>query len=334
MISLKLVQRVPVFSGRVIQRAPVVGESEIYLYNAMVVSRRHGGEMAALDRKTLSVKWRLRFEEFGPEEVYDSRFLIIGDWNAIGAVDVAAQRVVWSRESAGRLWQRHLLVDTPTGLDLVDPATGDVRDSIAVNAGPAAFSGDVFVGPVRSKPGIFMGFDVVGRRRLWERDLLQELRTRFGLQDPVPFGAFSGSIPGQFLAGGAGVAIGCSLQDGAIRWKADVDLPYVPQAVEGKIPVLYLGRFVVIDEATGRLLCDERHGTGLMVHERKGSILGGRVVFTSESGHVAMFDIDSGLLLWREEHKVTFWGSVEADNRLLVPASDGKLWVFEGANGS
>jgi outer membrane protein assembly factor BamB len=316
MLSLKLVQKLPVFRRRVMQRAPVVGETGVYLYNVMAVPRRHGGEIAALDRETLQVKWRLRHEELSPDEMYDSRLLIVWDWNAIGVVDVREPKVVWSRKSWGRLWQRKLLVQTSTGLDVVEPSTGDVEDSIAIEATPTAFSGDVFIGPVRGRQGIFMAFDLSQRRRLWERDFFQELKTRFGLQDPERFGVFSGSLPGRFLASGWGMGVlGCSVEDGAILWKADVDLRYLPLVVDGKIPVMtWDEHFVVIDEATGELLCRTKHAifpVGAQVE--KESIFGGRVVYADYKG-------------------VTFSGSAVADERLLVPASDGKLWVFEGTD--
>jgi len=122
MITLKQAQ-VPVFSRRCIQRAPIVGDSEIYLYNVMVVPRRHGGETAALDRTTLSVKWRARFGEFGPEEMYDTRLLIARDWQSTGVIDVAQQRLLWNRDGWGLLWRRVLVLETENGLDLVEPST-------------------------------------------------------------------------------------------------------------------------------------------------------------------------------------------------------------------
>jgi outer membrane protein assembly factor BamB len=334
MLGLKLLQKLPVFRRRVNQYAPLVGEAEIYLYNMRAVPLRHGGEIAALDRETLQVKWRLRFDEFSPAEVYDSRLLIVRDGNAIGVVDVRGPKVVWSGEGWGRLWQRKLLVRTPTGLDVVEPSTGEALDSIAVEATPVAFSGDVFIGPVRDRRGVFIAFDLVQRRRLWERDLFQELKTRFGLQEAERFGVFSGSVPGRFLASGWGVGVlGCAVEDGAILWKADVDLRYTPLVVDGKIPVMtWDHHFVVIDEATGELLCKTKHGISpIGAQVDKESIFGGRVVYAGQD--VALFDLDSGLLLWRGDYKgVTFSGSAVADERVLAPASDGKLWVFEGTD--
>jgi outer membrane protein assembly factor BamB len=334
MLGLKLVQKLPVFRRRVMQQPPVVGETEVYLYDTLAApGRQLGGEIAALDRKNLSVKWRLRLGEFSPYETYDSRLLIVRDLNAIGVVDVRGPKVVWSREGWARLWGRKLLVGTPTGLDVVEPSTGEVEDSIAVEAIPMALSGDVFVGPVRGGRGVFMAYDLVQRRRVWERDLFQELRTRFGLREPESFGVFSGSLPGRFLANGLGAGLlGCSVEDGAILWKADVDLRYLPLVVGGKIPVMTWNRhFVVIDEATGELLCETKHGVWHVAGMWHGSIFGGGVVFAG--GDVALFDLDSGLLLWQGDYKSAgFFGCAVADERVLVPASDGKLWVFEGTD--
>jgi hypothetical protein len=66
-------------------------------------------------------------------------------------------------------------------------------------------------------------------------------------------------------------------------------------------------------------------------HEKSGSILGNLAVFVSESGHVAAFDLHTGDLVFFERYpRVAFWGSAAADGRLLVSATDGNLWVFEG----
>jgi len=67
-----------------------------------------------------------------------------------------------------------------------------------------------------------------------------------------------------------------------------------------------------------------------MIHQQTGSMWGAsRVVFTSESGHIAAFDLESGELIALERTNSTLWGSTIVDNRLLVPSAMGELLVYE-----
>jgi outer membrane protein assembly factor BamB len=112
----------------------------------------------------------------------------------------------------------------------------------------------------------------------------------------------------------------------------DVAVPYYwPLVVDGRIPVLCSGRFTVTDEATGALLVDRRHPElSEMFREKRGSILGDLVVFTSESTHLAAFDLRTGDLVYVKKHNnVGFWGTAVADGRLLAAGTDGNLWVYE-----
>ena len=60
-------------------------------------------------------------------------------------------------------------------------------------------------------------------------------------------------------------------------------------------------------------------------------MLGDRIVFSSEAGIVAMFDLESGTHLWTERCRASFSGCVVADDRLLLAGGDGHLWVLEAA---
>lgn len=126
--------------------------------------------------------------------------------------------------------------------------------------------------------------------------------------------------------------LGCSFEDGRILWKAAVNVPYYWPLVEnGAIYVLDWKRFVVIDEATGALRCDRSYPQLQGMYDvKRGSLIGGLVVFVGQSGHVAGFDVTSGELVFLEHHpNVEFWGSAVADGRLLVSGTDGNLWVYE-----
>ena len=91
-------------------------------------------------------------------------------------------------------------------------------------------------------------------------------------------------------------------------------------------------RFVVIDETTGETLCERQHDLSGLYRESPGAVGGDLVAYSSESGHVVVFDRNDGDLVLRQRHEhVAFWGTAVADGRVLVSGSDGNLWVYEPA---
>jgi outer membrane protein assembly factor BamB len=339
-LSLRVAAKVDVFGNKrkrrsVIQRAPVITNSHIYL-NDRRIEPSSGGEVVCLDRNTLAISWRVASDHWAPIAMCGPQALLVQDDFEFrtGLLDTVDRRIVWQREGWGRLWRGHLVIDTASGFDIVDPETGRALESVIAEISPAVLGDDIFIGHVRDRHGHIMAYGAESRRPLWERNLAHEIQSEFGVDHPEPVNIFAGSLPDRFLAtSGAGFVMACSREDGRILWKTDVHVPYhVPLVFEARIPILAgiaANRFVVIDEATGEVPVESRPDIGLVVHQQRGSIFKNRVVFTSESGHIAMFDLESGSLLWREEYPVTFWGSAVAHERLLVPAADGNLWVFE-----
>jgi hypothetical protein len=169
----------------------------------------------------------------------------------------------------------------------------------------------------------------------WSRNLLAEMYERRPPDDPKPVAIIArASMPDRCIITRDQIMAGCSLADGAILWMVDVLVPYYwPLIVDRRIPVLHGERFTVTDEATGALLVDRRHPelSGVF-REKRGSILGELAVFTSESTHLAAFDLRTGDLVYVKHHeRVGFWGTAVADGRLLAAGTDGNLWVYGAA---
>ena len=129
------------------------------------------------------------------------------------------------------------------------------------------------------------------------------------------------------------VVFGLSVEDGSIRWGFPVAVTYhAPNVHGGRIYVLLMDHFVCLDEATGEIVYDVQH---LQLAEaflpKTGTIYGGKIAFAMESGHLAVFDLVDGRLVWLYKHKLKLGRTAEADGRLLVTSDDGHLLVFEEA---
>jgi hypothetical protein len=160
--------------------------------------------------------------------------------------------------------------------------------------------------------------------------MLSEVRRAHGI-DTTSAIATPGSLPGSFVMRAGITTLGGSLATGAILWKADVFCPYYrPLVANSRIPIVTFEEFVVLDEATGAVLCRRKHGLAHVWHARPGSLVSDDVFGTvTEEGHVMLFDMNTAELLSWAQHSVSFHGTAAADGRFLVVGSDGKLWVYE-----
>ena len=61
---------------------------------------------------------------------------------------------------------------------------------------------------------------------------------------------------------------------------------------------------------------------------KAGTICEGKLAIPNESGHLVVFDVKDGSLVWLYRYKGQLWRTAEADGRLLVATGDGKLLVF------
>ena len=138
---------------------------------------------------------------------------------------------------------------------------------------------------------------------VWDIDLLKALDRAHGTDASGTLVVRPGSMPDRFVATRGGATLACSLKDGGLLWMADVRVPdpLWPLVEGGRIPVYsdLDTRFVLIDEATGELVCDRRYPElRPMFRVKRGSIMGDLAIFVSESGHVAAFRLGNGDLVF------------------------------------
>lgn len=305
---------------------PVVGDHMI------VVGSDHR-TLVALQRSDFSIAWRSHVSGLVPIFWWNNDLLVMGGGHDAAVWAVSSKRLLWRVKAdlgGARSWGNALVIwRTESDAELLDPSSGEVQRTYKA-VGPGAVCSDLLI--CRSiearDPVQALRFD---GEVAWRRELLAEIRSQPTEAGPNTYLVVQpSSVPGRFIASYGVSCIGCALTDGAILWRQNVAIPYHYVSDSGRILILNWKRFAVIDEATGELLCDRTHPElQSMYHVKPGSIVGTLVVFVSESGHVAAFDIKNGDLVFLEHHRnVEFWGTAVADGRLLVSASDGNLWVY------
>jgi PQQ-like domain len=335
-LSLQFVRKVAVFEKvrreGMMPQPPLVGER-------WVVCSADFTRMVLLDRESLGVvarydrpEWPLRW--IGPER------LLIAGARTVGVWDPAAERFVWRAERGGGgfPWRDRVVTWASDSELEIRCETGEVERTIDLGirgVGWVMPCGDLLLHKTPESGDPVRAVHLADGRLQWTRNLLAEINQRrpaIGRDPAAPI--TPGSMPDRFIVKREGTMAGCSLTDGAILWTVEVMVPYHwPLIIDGRIPVLNNGRFTVTDEATGALLVDRRHPElSGMFREKQGSILGDLIVFTSESTHLAAFDLRTGDLVYvKHDERVGFWGTAVADGRLLAAGTDGNLWVYEAA---
>jgi PQQ-like domain len=307
--------------------------------DAICIGQGSGG-IVGLDRESLARAWFARAG--APVYWWDASRLVIWKDRGIGVWDVARNKQVWlvNGRSCHR-WRDFVVTSEARGqLSLLDGTTGRVSARIDLGepmlVGPPTLCGDVMLCDGWESEAT-CAVNLSERRVLWSRQLGPYLDQAFGLEPDAQVGAVltAGASNDGVIATRRGRTFRIAVGDGRPLWRAEVLVPYgCPLVERGLIPVLSMDRFVVLDELTGEIRVDRRHGDlSVMFHARPGSLWSEEAVaFVSESGHVALLSLVNGDLLWSQKYDVPFLASVVADGRLLVSGGDGNLWVFgEGA---
>jgi outer membrane protein assembly factor BamB len=340
--SLRLVKAVLIHQGRQgILSSPLAAGSGIY-----VAEWYKTGDLAKVDRHSLRVVWRVNTalpnakpaEGLSPSSTWSDDFILVGAQSRIGMMEVESGRLRWivSRASAPKIWNGHVVARTDGAILLIDGLTGEIASRVRV---PWP-TDSVFVlcdGRVIPSPtsGGSMGCLDLGRGEVeWQRDVLMEMcefaRVRF---ESSAVGLAAGSRPNSFVATRGSAIFGLSVEDGSIRWVAPVTVTYHwPNIHEGRIYVLLMDHFICLDEATGEIVYDVRHPQlGEAFLPKTGTIYAGKIAFAMETGHLAVFDLADGRLVWLYKHKVKLGRTAAADGRLLATSDDGHLLVFDEA---
>jgi outer membrane protein assembly factor BamB len=327
-----LIAKVTVSGRRETVTGTLVAEDAIYAAN------HWDGDLVKLDRKSLREDWRVPGGE-DPIALYGRILLVAG--TETHAIDTETGRRLWTRPSRfGMLnWNgKPILQHENRPFEIVEPGTGVTTEILEVpRTSPISLCGDMLL--FRTDPGNdpVRAFSLAERREIWARDLFAEIE---GPPDPRPMGLreskstpllhFVPGGPRRFVVTCGEETLGCSLEDGSLLWRAPVPVPYDrPNVHEGRVYVLCLDRFIAADEARGEIVYDVKHSELREAYRaRPGTVFGGTIAFANESGHLAVFNLWNGSLVWSYKYKAPLWGTAEADGRLLVSTGDGKLLVF------
>jgi outer membrane protein assembly factor BamB len=311
----------------------VVGHHSIYVADAA-----DQGSFAALSREGLEPRWSRPAQGFRPLSAWGLTLVAISNnAGSVGVVDGETGEEIWRRacDFGLREWRGAMVAQQVSAFEVLAPDTGRVEDVINVSSTlsrPAPIWRDIALLSDAAQTDRVCGFSLHDRRIMWERTWLSEMG-RFGLSEAPTLVLSGGSVANRFVATGRGSLFGCSLDDGALLWHQRFSVPYYwPNVHAGRIYVLCPPHFIAVDEATGELIYDVVHRELEPVRlARMGTIYGDRIAFPAETGHVTVFDLRDGSLLWLHQYRASVEGIAEADGRLLASMGDGRLVVFEDA---
>jgi hypothetical protein len=228
-----------------------------------------------------------------------------------------------------------VIVDSPLGIELRDPATGEVA---VVHSVPGGYRGRGFTSgssALLQTQRILRGFDLEAGQITWERPLVDEMQDRIGTRSESAGIRMqpSSTRDDVFIAFHAGATFACSVLDGSILWhRPDIWSPNSwPVVHAGRVYTPVLDRFRAIDEATGDLLYSVAHSEldRIAYLEKMGTVFRDRIAVAYESGVLAVFNLADGALVRLYQGRDALWRTSEVDGRLLVATGGGVLLVFD-----
>jgi len=324
---LKLVKRVRVRRGPAVLGQPVPTSAALFL-------GRH--DIYRVDSNTLAVTWVKHHEYFSPFLVFGDNLLLVG-FDEIKALEQAYGETLWSRDSTGGfLWRDQLLTLEPDAVVIIDPSTGKALNRIELPGRTSVhgFNGDVLL---YRKGEVGAAYDLIERKMLWERPLLEETIRQY--QAPGDSMTLAPGSKAFVLTKDSVGFFGCSIEDGRILWyqKAFVSFD-VPFAVDGRVYALTQGfptrnefaKFVCFDELTGEKIYETEHKEFLAYRPSRPTVHEGHVFFGSDGGFVFAFRLADGELVWRHRTTGQTWQPTVFQDRVYVTSDDGHLLVFEG----
>lgn len=305
------------------------------------------GQLAVLDRHSLEKRVSARIGDYAPCW-WHGDLLVLASMGKVSVWDRQRRRMVWKTKTWPTIlpWRNYALTISEQDpqdrkLEVRQVETGEVVRTTPlgaheVNSETLCGNDLLILDTMRGGDPVRM-INLAEGRLVWERNLTQEMRSIIGEDKPYGWalGVVAGSRPGSFVVTCGRNIFGCSLEDGHILWRVDAYVPYAWPIVEGGlIPVLarqsaFADRFMVIDEATGKVRSDRTYAElANVTHPRPGCIWGDKVVFVADSGHIATFSLADGALVSLLHYKTSFRRAVILDDRLLAAADDGNIWVF------
>jgi outer membrane protein assembly factor BamB len=356
MIKLKQVGSASIARGPVVLDTPYPSPDGIFTGDAEET-------IVKLDKKSLKEVWRKKTKLRLRGGYGDLVVLAYSDeiqaWSNSG--DVVWKRK--ARQNYSRRGDRLYFIDRR--LEVVDVATGRVLDAMDCPEGaPALITEDTLLVKHRFETDPVSLFHLRERRILWEKHLVREMRERHGVDEYGSAVALAAGAEGRCVAERGGHLFGLSLSDGEFLWKTAVHVPYFGvQVKDGRIyvwttaaatmntkvtidvssgqvtrersqPATGENRFVIVDEATGKIVVDRPlapHGEPFrgFREPQRGTLCKNHIVFTTRSGLLAVFRLSDGELVWQHQHDDQLFPPVFEENRLYTACADGTIVVFE-----
>jgi outer membrane protein assembly factor BamB len=275
----------------------------------------------AFDRRTLEPLWSREIKGFLPHWSWDDRLVVGGIFKG--------PLCMMDGESGDPLWA----LERADGLVTLDPRSGEPRDLFEIAGGVSnsvTLCDDVVLYSPLEPERPVVAYSLADRRTAWSGLDLPGAQPRPAYQD---FGvAFvPGSIPGRFVAVGRGHVCGCTLEDGRVRWAVRHSVPnHWPNVHAGRVYVFSPPTLTAFDESTGEKIFSVIHPKlEPATYPKIGTVFGNGIVFGTETGHIAMFDLNDGGLVWLHKHPASVFHTAEIDGRLYASTGNGILLVFE-----
>ena len=287
--------------------------------------------------------WTSANDGFVPHLALKSVAVCNGGGKGKGARDIATGDVLWSSlehasmTSSGWGDQVVALNGDRKNIDVLEARTGRLLQRIAIaDNGDMTLrvSGDRAFVDVRTVRCVNLTRGVLE----WERDLASEISSRPGVRPPKsgsPFLQYAGgSLPDSMIGYFGNSSIGFSAVDGAVKWVTpDLRGGTGTRAFEGRMFGMRGREFWAIDEQTGEVVirnpCSSDLSDELFIHANPAIRYQNRIAIPHETGFLAIFDMNDGVLVNSYRAKHALWTAVEAGGRLFVGTGSGKILVFE-----
>ena len=360
MLSLRQAGSALIARGPAVLTTPYLTTNGIFTGDA----DRH---VVNLDKVTLKERWRTKTKLQVRGGFGDLVLLAYYDemeaWTPDG-------KAIWKRKTSQNYCRSGAkMYFLEARLEVVDVMTGRLQEAMECPLGaPDLIIGDVLLvtDPLHTDP--VRAFSLRERRVIWERALVQELREIEGVDQPGFALALAASGENRCIAARGGHLLGMSIEDGSWLWKTPVHVPYFGVQLrddriyvwtttlaststrvtldigsgqvmrERSEPTTADNHFVIVDDATGEVVLDRQLGPFGEAFRRfqevqRGTLCKNHIVFTTQSGLMAVFRLSDGELVWQRQHRDQLFYPVFEDNRLYVACADGTLVVFEAEGG-
>ena len=236
-MKVKLEKTIRVARGSVSLDRPVVAHDSIYAGHAEQ-------DLVKLDWIRFEPEWRIRSDGFQSWCSVGEMLLQVSTDSPVVRAIRTDGTVAWTLPPKGRwgweLWRDRLYsLDLEGGIDLFDPATGQHSGNIPLDTKANevlwARCGDtLLICDQNGDP--FRAFNLLTRQFLWERLLLSEIRSTYGVWEEGNRFAVRPATNDRFVAQRGKGVFGVSLNAGGLLWGAVV----APESVDVREGHVYL----------------------------------------------------------------------------------------------